>query len=72
MNVKAERTDKHEFTAWTEYGGGFQVITKNAYSYKEMTNQILKFLRNSGDTRAEVLFIDHTDENGNRIVPNEL
>lgn len=72
MDIKAERTGKHEFTAWTVYAGGFQVITKNAYSYKEMREQILKFLNNSGETRAEVTFNDYTDEEGNVKIPNEI
>lgn len=72
MIVKAERTGLNEFTAWTEYGGQFQVITKNAYSFNEMRDQILKFWNNSADDRLEVTFNDYTDENGKRRIPKEL
>jgi len=72
MEIKAERTGKHEFTAWTVYAGGFQVITKNAFSYREMINQISKFLKNSGDEKATILFNDYTDEEGNVKLPKEI
>ena len=72
MLVKAERTGKHEFTAWTEYGTEFIVITKNAYSLNEMFEQIRKFWKISPSAECTVIFNDYTDAEGNIKIPNEI
>ncbi len=73
MLVKAERTARNEFTAWTEYGGkGLQIITKNAFTFEAMRDQILKFWTNSPDDRLEVIYNDYTDEEGNIKLPKEF